>query len=63
MYEIKDWKDSEFEKVVRIKKEDLEFLKKEKGKKTIAGMLSFIINFYKENGPKKLQSNQRTKQL
>ena len=55
MYEIKDWKYSEFEKVVRIKKEDLEFLKNEKGKKTIAGMLSFIINFYKENGLKKLQ--------
>jgi hypothetical protein len=50
MYEKKDWKDSEFICKVRIKKEKSEFLKKYKGKKTIAGFLDEIINFYKKNG-------------
>jgi len=57
MYEKKDWKDSEFDKIVRIKSEDLEFLKKVKKFKSIAGMLHFIISKYRkdvlQNMPKK----------
>jgi hypothetical protein len=45
----KDWKDSEFKKVVRISEEDLEYLKKIKDKKTIAGMLHFIITKFRKN--------------
>lgn len=37
------WEDNEFQKKVRIKEEDLEWLKKTKGKKTIARRLEEII--------------------
>ena len=38
-----NWEDNEFQKKVRIKEEDLEWLKKTKGKKTIAIRLEEII--------------------
>lgn len=65
MYERKDWKDSEFVCKVRIKKEKSEFLKKNKGKKTMAGFLDLIIDNYIKYGfkqipTKKKQDNQRT---
>jgi hypothetical protein len=58
MYEYKEWKDSEYTAKVRIKKEQLDFIKGAKGKKTIAGKLNEIINFYKKYG--KDESNRQT---
>jgi hypothetical protein len=40
------WKDSEFTKFIRIKKETLDVIKNIKGKKSIAGKLEEIIWFY-----------------
>ena len=48
MYERKDWKDSEYTNLIRIKKEKSEFLKKNKGKKTMAGFLNEIIDYYEK---------------
>ena len=51
--EKKDWEDSEFEKKVRISLEDLEFIKKIKKKKSIAGKLKEIINHYRKDTTQK----------
>jgi len=47
-YKKQDWKDSEYTSFIRIKKEKSEFLKKLKGRKTMAGFLDEIINFYRD---------------
>lgn len=45
-----DFKQSPYTQRVRIKADKLEYLKRQKGKKSIAGKLDEIINFYiKEN--------------
>ncbi len=41
-----DWKDSEFKKFVRIKEDSLIKIKEIKDKKSIAGKLEEIINYY-----------------
>lgn len=41
---MKKWKETEFTEKVRISKEDLEFLRNTKGKKTLAGRLREIIS-------------------
>lgn len=46
--EKKDWGETEYTERVRITKEDLEWLKKKKGKKTLAGKLQEIIKVYRE---------------
>lgn len=43
----KKWENSIYTKIVRISKEDLEFLKDNKEKLSIAGFLHFLIQFYK----------------
>ena len=43
------WKDSEFTKFIRIKKETLDKIKGIKGKRSIAGKLEEIILFYISN--------------
>lgn len=42
------WEKSKFNKKIRISEEDLEFLRKIKGKKCMAGKLSEIIMKYKK---------------
>lgn len=48
----KTYKDSKFGKIIRLKKSQLDWLKKNKPKeiKTLAGYLDIIINNYKKNG-------------
>ena len=41
------WKESEYQKLVRIKEDKLNWLKENKGKLTIAGFLDKIINKHK----------------
>jgi hypothetical protein len=44
-------KDSPFQKKIRIKPEQLEWIRTHKGRYTLAGKLDEIINFYKANAP------------
>lgn len=41
------WNKSEYNKLVRIKKVDLEFLREQRGKLSLAGYLHFIIQTYR----------------
>ena len=43
----KNWKETEFTRQVRVHLEDLEWLKTNKGKQSIAGFLSEVISSYK----------------
>jgi hypothetical protein len=45
----RDWRDSEFTKHVRVKEEKHEMIKRKKGKKSIAGKLDEIIDFWEHN--------------
>ncbi len=45
----RDWRDSEFTKHVRVKAEKHEMIKRKKGKKSIAGKLDEIIDFWEHN--------------
>lgn len=49
----RDWKQSEYKKLVRITEEDLKWLEANKHKKSRAGKLKEIIDFYKKNGSTK----------
>ena len=44
-----NWKTSEYKTTVGIKPEKKEWIRKNKGKKSIAGKLDEIIEFYKLN--------------
>lgn len=44
-----DYAESEYKKRIRITDEDLEWIKKNKGKKSAAGFLEEIIKQYKNN--------------
>lgn len=46
---MRNWKDTEFTKFIRLKNSKLEILKKIKGKKSSAGKLDEIIEFYLES--------------
>lgn len=43
-----NWKQSKYKKIIRISIEDLDFLKQEKDKKSLAGFLEEIIKYYKD---------------
>ena len=45
----RDWRDSEFTKHVRVKEEKHEMIKRKKGKKSMAGKLDEIIDFWENN--------------
>lgn len=49
MAERKDFKDSVYDGIVRIRKSNIEDIRKTKGKKSIAGKLDEIIEFYFTN--------------
>ena len=59
----KKWEDSEFNRMVRIKNEQLEKIKKAKGQKTIAGKLDEIINYYFNGTPKRKTKAISTSQI
>lgn len=46
----RDWTETEFTHKVRISEEDLNYIKKIKGKKSIAGKISEIINKHRKGG-------------
>lgn len=46
---MRDYKTTRFVKIIRINKEHYEFIKRMKSKKSSAGRLEEIINFYKNN--------------
>jgi hypothetical protein len=43
----KEWNESRFNKRIRVTEDDLEWIKKNKGKKSAAGFLEEIIKQYK----------------
>jgi len=43
------WEDTNFTEKIRISKSDLEYIRKSKGKKSLAGKLKEIINAYKKD--------------
>lgn len=45
---MRDYKTSEYKKTIGIKLENLDWIKKNKGKKSAAGFLDLIINKYKD---------------
>ena len=45
----RDWRDSEFTKHIRVKEEKHGMIKRKKGKKSIAGKLDEIIDFWENN--------------
>lgn len=47
MKEKRDWEDTDFTEKIRISREDLEYVKKIKGKKSLARTLQEIIKKYK----------------
>lgn len=49
---MRDFKTTRFVKIIRITKEHYEFIKRIKSKKSNAGRLEEIINFYKNNKDK-----------
>jgi len=44
-----NWKTSKYTKTIGIKPEKLDWIKKNKGKKSAAGFLDIIINNYKKH--------------
>jgi hypothetical protein len=48
----KNWENSEYTKLVRIKADDLEYLKLNKEDMSAAGFLNYIINLYKNKSKK-----------
>ena len=53
---MKEYK-SDFNKLVRIRKRQLDWLKLNKKTKTVAGFLDIIINNYKKNGTNETDTN------
>lgn len=47
--EKKDWNETEFTEKIRITKEDLEYVRSTKGKKSLAGRLREIICRHKKH--------------
>ncbi|MDD2656853.1 MAG: hypothetical protein PHQ18_04815 [Patescibacteria group bacterium] len=47
----RNWETTRFKKTVAITKEDYEYLVSTKIKKTIAGRLESIINYFRQNHP------------
>jgi hypothetical protein len=47
---MRDWNTTRFTKRIAITDEDLEWIKKNKGKKSAAGFLEEVIRVYKNNG-------------
>jgi hypothetical protein len=43
------WEDTNFTEKIRITKSDLEYIRKSKGKKSLAGKLKEIISAYKKD--------------
>lgn len=48
MKEKRDWEDTDFTEKIRISRQDLEFIKRIKGKKSLARTLQEIIQKYGE---------------
>lgn len=48
--EINKWEDSQFTKKIRISESNLEYIRKIKKKRGLAGMLDVIIRYYKKYG-------------
>lgn len=61
MEKMRDWSKSKYKAFARISKETHEWIKTNRGNKSIAGKLDEIITFYQKNGSKKLQSNKENK--
>ena len=53
------WEGSEFQEVIRLTKDDKDFLRKNKGKKSMAGFLHAIIQEFKNNQEKYETSSTR----
>ena len=53
---MRDWETTRFTKRIALTEEDLEWIKKNKGKKSAAGFLEEIIKHYK-NGRKRTTQN------
>lgn len=51
----RDWGDSEFTKHVRVKERKHDLIKRKKGKKSMAGKLDEIIEFWEENYEHKME--------
>lgn len=45
---MRDWETTRFTKSIKLTEEDLEWIRENKGKKSAAGFLEFIINKYRE---------------
>lgn len=50
----RDWGESEYTNHIRVKKSKHELIKSKRGKKTIAGKLDEIIDYWYENGENKM---------
>lgn len=46
----RDWSKTKYKKLARLSEENHLWLDQHKGKRTIAGMIDAIIDFYKKNG-------------
>ena len=58
-----EWAKSEFKKIIAITKEDFDFIDKIRKKKSKAGKLKEIIEFYKKYGTIKLSNNKKSNLL
>ena len=54
-----EWDKSEFKKIIAITQEDFDFIDKIRKKKSKAGKLKEIIEFYKKYGIVKLSSHKK----
>lgn len=48
IHKTRSWETSKYVKVIAISQEDYDFIYKNKGRKSLAGMLEIIIKFYKD---------------
>ena len=58
-----EWDKSEFKKIIAITQEDFDFIDKIRKKKSKAGKLKEIIEFYKKYGIVKLSNNKESNLL
>ena len=58
-----EWDKSEFKKIIAITQEDFDFIDKIRKKKSKAGKLKEIIEFYKKYGTIKLSNNKKSNLL
>lgn len=45
---MRNWKTSKYNKTIGISEEDMKYIENNKGKKSKAGFLDMIINYYKK---------------